>query len=117
MLKEIGCDQFIENGKVRGPIVFNKGLNVVLGGHSGTNSIGKSTSLMIIDFVFGGDDYVKKDHDVQKNVGQHVINFVFEFDGKDYYFSRSTEVFQYLLKSFNMSMFAMKNLIQLRIKF
>lgn len=96
MLKEISCDQFIENGKVRGPIVFNKGLNVVLGGHSGTNSIGKSTFLMIIDFVFGGDDYVKKDHDVQKNVGQHVINFAFEFDGKDYYFSRSTEDFQYV---------------------
>ncbi|MYY65657.1 DUF2326 domain-containing protein [Lactobacillus salivarius] len=96
MLKEISCDQFIENGKVRGPIVFNKGLNVVLGGHSGTNSIGKSTFLMIIDFVFGGDDYVKKDYDVQKNVGQHVINFAFEFDGKDYYFSRSTEDFQYV---------------------
>lgn len=96
MLKEISCDQFIENEKIRGPIYFNKGLNVILGGHSGTNSIGKSTFLMIIDFVFGGDDYVKKDYNVQKNVGPHVINFVFEFDGKDHYFSRSTEDFQHV---------------------
>ena len=94
MLKQISCDQFIIDGKVRGPINFGKGLNVVLGGKGGTNSIGKSTFLMILDFVFGGNDYVKKDSDVQKNVGQHTIKFIFEFNGKDYYFSRSTEDFQ-----------------------
>ena len=94
MLKQISCDQFIIDGKVRGPINFGKGLNVVLGGKGGTNSIGKSTFLMILDFVFGGNDYVKKDSDVQKNVGQHTIKFIFAFNGKDYYFSRSTEDFQ-----------------------
>lgn len=94
MLKQISCDHFIVNGHVREPINFHKGLNVVLGGKSGTNSIGKSTFLMILDFVFGGRDYIKEDKDVQKNVGQHTINFVFEFNGKDYYFSRSTKDFQ-----------------------
>lgn len=94
MLKQISCDQFIVNGRVREPINFHNGLNVVLGGKNGTNSIGKSTFLMILDFVFGGEDYVKKDKDVQKNVGQHTINFVFEFNEKNYYFSRSTKDFQ-----------------------
>lgn len=82
------------NGHVREPIIFHNGLNVVLGGKSGTNSIGKSTFLMILDFVFGGEDYIKEDKDVQKNVGQHTINFIFEFNGKNYYFSRSTKEFQ-----------------------
>nr|DAM30617.1 MAG TPA: putative ATPase [Caudoviricetes sp.] len=84
------------DGHPRGSIYFDKGLNVILGGHSGTNSIGKSTFLMIIDFVFGGTDYVKKDLDVQKNVGPHIIKFAFEFNDKNYYFSRSTEDFQYI---------------------
>lgn len=96
MLKQISCDQFVVDGHPRGPIYFDEGLNVILGGHSGTNSIGKSTFLMIIDFVFGGTDYVKKDLDVQKNVGPHIIKFAFEFNGKNYYFSRSTEDFQYI---------------------
>ena len=96
MLKQISCDQFTVDGHPRGPIYFDKGLNVILGGHSGTNSIGKSTFLMIIDFVFGGTDYVKKDLDVQKNVGPHTIKFAFEFNDKNYYFSRSTEDFQYI---------------------
>lgn len=94
LLKQIYCDKFQINGKPRGPINFKKGLNVVLGGESGTNSIGKSTFLMILDFVFGGKDYVKKDTDVQKNVGSHIIKFIFEFDNKEYYFSRSTKNFQ-----------------------
>ena len=94
VLKQISCDKFMVNGHVREPINFHNGLNVVLGGKSGTNSIGKSTFLMILDFVFGGEDYIKEDKDVQKNVGQHTINFVFEFNEKYYYFSRSTKDFQ-----------------------
>ena len=58
MLMEIRCDDFKENDNVRKPITFYKGLNVVLGNESGTNSVGKSTFLMILDFVFGGDDYI-----------------------------------------------------------
>ena len=89
MLKEIRCDKFISNGVIRDPIRFNRGLNTVLGSASGSNSIGKSTFLMIIDFVFGGNDYAEKTFDVLANVGPHTIQFCFEFDGQQYYFSRS----------------------------
>ena len=92
MLKEIRCDKFIHNdGTPRGPIKFETGLNTVLGTDFADNSIGKSTVLMIIDFVFGGSDYLTKSDDVQSNVKRHVIQFMFEFDGVSYYFSRDTE--------------------------
>ncbi|MFU0789841.1 MAG: hypothetical protein ACFWT6_07790 [Virgibacillus proomii] len=52
MLTRIESKIFLE-----GPIRFHKGLNVVLGDDEGSNSIGKSTLLMIIDFVFGGNTY------------------------------------------------------------
>ena len=89
MLIEIYCDKFISNGVIREPIRFHRGLNTVLGTSVGSNSIGKSTFLMIIDFVFGGNDYVNKTSDVLKNVGTHTIQFCFEFNGHLYYFSRS----------------------------
>ena len=55
MLKEIKCDKFIE------PIIeFNNGLNSILGDDISTNSIGKSTFLMIIDFVCGGNTFINK---------------------------------------------------------
>lgn len=97
MLMEVSCDQFIQNNKMRGPIVFHKGLNAVVGNESGTNSVGKSTFLMVLDFVFGGDDYIKKSKEVHKptNAGPHTIKFKFEFDGKPYYFRRSTEDGEY----------------------
>lgn len=90
MLKTIQCDKFIENGRVRPPIMFKQGLNTLLGCEFAANSIGKSTFLMIIDFVFGGNDYVTKSIDVQANIGPHVINFSFEFADGLHYFSRST---------------------------
>lgn len=90
MLKMIRCDKFMENGRLRPPIIFNAGLNTVLGSQTGSNSIGKSTFLMILDFVFGGDDYVSKSTDVQDAILVHTIEFMFEFDGKSYYYSRST---------------------------
>lgn len=94
MLLEIRCDKFLDHGKVRPPIFFHPGLNVVLGNKYGTNSIGKSTFLLIVDFVFGGDDYPKKAVDVLRNIDEHTICFVFEFNGSKYYFSRSTAKFQ-----------------------
>lgn len=90
MLIEVQCDKFVKNGQIREPIRFHAGLNAVLGDDNGSNSIGKSTFLMILDFVFGGSDYVKKCTDVQENVKTHTINFAFEFDGQKYYFSRNT---------------------------
>jgi len=88
MLKEISCELFKINGKTREPIRFHKGLNIILGGGTGANSIGKSTMLLIIDFVFGGDAYVKSD--AVKQLDNHSINFIFEFDEVPYYFVRHT---------------------------
>lgn len=72
----------------KGSIRFHKGLNIILGGGTGVNSIGKSTMLLIIDFVFGGNTYLSSD--AVKQLGNHNIEFVFEFDGIDYRFVRST---------------------------
>lgn len=85
MLKRIICDKFKTQ-----PEDFRAGLNVVLGSSDGSNAIGKSTFLLILDFVFGGDDYSKSAKDVIAHIDHHTINFVFEFDGSTYFFSRST---------------------------
>lgn len=98
MLVEVRCDKFVSNCKVRGPIRFHAGLNAVLGDDNGSNSIGKSTFLMILDFVFGGSDYVKKCVDVQENVKEHTICFVFSFGGQMYYFSRNTVDYNNVVK-------------------
>jgi uncharacterized protein YydD (DUF2326 family) len=90
MLVELRCDKFKSYGKTRPPIRFGKGLNAVQGSPTGSNSIGKSTFLMIIDFCLGGDDYLLKSTDVQAEVGAHTIEFMFRFSGKEYRFSRNT---------------------------
>ena len=89
MLVEIMCDEFKDHGKPRGRIPLREGLNTVIGSDSGSNSIGKSTFLMIIDFIFGGDDYVEKLTDVQTEVGEHKICFAFKFSDGMHYFWRS----------------------------
>lgn len=91
MLKMIQCDQFICNNQVRSPIVFKRGLNTILGDEIGSNSIGKTTFLMILDFVFGGDDYVRRSIDVQANIGPHTLKFAFEFEDGLHYFARTTD--------------------------
>lgn len=88
MLKKIQCDKFVSNGQVRPPIVFEKGLNTILGGANANNSIGKSTLMLIIDFAYGGESYLESD--AVNQVGLHTINFEFEFDRVSYFFSRST---------------------------
>ena len=91
MLKQISCDKFMdENGK-RHPIIFHKGLNSILGDEHGSNSIGKSTFLMIIDFCFGGEDYIHKEKETIQKVGEHIIYFIYEFDKEEKCFSRSTD--------------------------
>lgn len=98
MLIEIQCDKFIKHGEIRKPIQFHAGLNTVIGDDNGSNSVGKSTFLMILDFVFGGKDYVNKCLDVQENVGEHTINFTFEFDGQSYHFSRSNVDYKHVFR-------------------
>ena len=91
MLKKISCNIFLQK-----EIVFHEGLNAIVGDDIASNSIGKSTMLMIIDFVFGGDDYISKNHDVVDNLGHHDFRFVFNFDNKDYYFIRSTNEYKFV---------------------
>lgn len=88
MLAEISCDKFIDEGIPRGPVKLKPSLNVVLGSSDGSNSIGKSTFLLIVDFAFGGSAYARSATTIA-NVGPHRINFSFQFDGESYSFSRS----------------------------
>ena len=98
MLVEVQCDKFKKDGQIREPIQFHAGLNAVLGDDNGSNSIGKSTFLMILDFVFGGKDYVKKCTDVQNSILDHTINFTFEFEGKKYHFARNNIDFNKVIR-------------------
>lgn len=86
MLFEVICDDFKQKR-----IEFHAGLNTVLGDNEGSNSIGKSTFLLIIDYVFGGDDYLTKWPDVQKNIGFHTIKFAYKFNNEIYRFARDTK--------------------------
>ncbi len=90
MLHEIICDAFKSYGQPRGAITFKRGLNIVKGQDSGENSIGKSTFLLAIDFVFGGSTY-SDDKIMLKKIKNHTIKFCFIFNDKPYYFSRSTD--------------------------
>ncbi len=97
MLIEMKSPAFKEKGKERLPIIFREGLNVILGKNDGAMSIGKSSALLAIDFVFGGGTYVKSDG--VKQEGNHSIFFAFEFNGIRYYFERNTgdsDTFYYL---------------------
>ena len=84
MLHEIYCEQFHQKR-----IVFNPGLSVVLGTNAGDNSIGKSTFLLIIDYVFGGSTYAGTT-DIIENVGSHDIYFSFIFGEEIFKFCRNS---------------------------
>lgn len=85
MLTEVKSEIFQEK-----TIAFHKGLNVVLGDNKGSNSIGKSTLLMIVDFVFGGDTYISHNKDMADKLGHHDFLFTFNFGGVEYCFIRGT---------------------------
>ncbi len=86
MLKEIRCARFSQS-----PITFKTGLNVVLGDDYSTNSIGKSTSLMIIDFVFGGNSFLEKDSGSIKALGHLKFEFQFQFSDQSFFYTRTTD--------------------------
>lgn len=96
MLYEVYCDKFVEvidgKPKPRGRIRMNPGLNIVLGETIIENSIGKSTFLLVVDFCFGGKDYVNSNINNAKDfVHTHTINFAFKFgDAEPDYFGRCT---------------------------
>ncbi|RJW38509.1 DUF2326 domain-containing protein [Lachnospiraceae bacterium TF09-5] len=93
MLKKIYCDKFLQK-----EVKFHNGLNAIVGDNIASNSIGKSTMLMIIDFVFGGEDYIKKNHDTVDQLGHHEFRFVFEFLDKEYFFIRNTNKYKFVSK-------------------
>jgi hypothetical protein len=84
MLKAISCEKLIKS-----PITFEAGLNAVVGADDAHNSIGKSSILMLIHFVFGGNDFPSKCDDVVRNVGDFKVGVEFEFE-KPYSFIRDT---------------------------
>lgn len=84
MLHEIHCDKFHQK-----QIVFNPGLSVVLGTNTGDNSIGKSTFLLIVDYVFGGSTYAGT-ADIINNIGPHDIYFTFVFGKEPFKFCRNS---------------------------
>ncbi|WLV24110.1 DUF2326 domain-containing protein [Aciduricibacillus chroicocephali] len=86
MLEKIKSTIFL-----KGAIDFHQGLNVVLGDNKGSNSIGKSTLLMIVDFVFGGNTYISHNSDVVANLGHHEFGFTFNFNNTKYHFVRDTK--------------------------
>lgn len=84
MLKQLSCTKF----RIK-TINFDSGLNVVLGDEKASNSIGKSTLLMVIDFIYGGETFLTYNSDTVKELGHHTYQFILLFD-KKYYFERST---------------------------
>ncbi|MGK9487116.1 DUF2326 domain-containing protein [Bacillus pumilus] len=72
-------------------IKFHQGLNVVLGDNQGANSIGKSTLLMILDFIFGGNTYISHNKDFITKFGDHDFEATFKFKETAFYFIRSTK--------------------------
>lgn len=85
MLSEIFCELFREK-----TITFREGLNVILGDDNATNSIGKSTLLMVIDFVFGGNSLLDHNTDIIRELNHHDYYFSFSFSGEQYRFRRGT---------------------------
>lgn len=95
MLYEIYCDKFTtkKDGQFvpRGRIRLHEGLNTVLGDKAAQNSIGKSTFLLIVDFCFGGEDYINpKICKAKEKLHSHTINFAFKFGDRIDYFCRRT---------------------------
>ena len=87
MLIEIRCDRFSKKFQ---KISFHHGLNTVLGSTAGSNAVGKSTFLWILDYAFGGEYYCSAGSDVKEHIRDHTISFTFCFSGQNHYFSRST---------------------------
>lgn len=86
MLVEIRCNKFNKKN-----IEFKKGLNVVLGDSIATNSIGKSSLLMVIDFVFGGESLLTHNTDIVVEIGEHDYYFKLRFDNINHHFRRGTQ--------------------------
>lgn len=92
MLIKLECDKFRKdsNGKPES-FSFENGLNIIQGAENSKNSIGKSTLMLLIDFMLGGDDYTYHCNVPVKRLGNHTIHAYFKFDEKIYHYSRGTK--------------------------
>ncbi|WP_062382828.1 DUF2326 domain-containing protein [Pseudomonas abietaniphila] len=84
MLTFIECEWFTEKR-----ITFKEKLNIVVGDRANSNSIGKSTLLKIIDFIYGGDTLTTHSRDVAQTLGHHSYVFQLCLD-REYVFERNT---------------------------
>ncbi|WP_252970586.1 DUF2326 domain-containing protein [Corynebacterium guaraldiae] len=72
-------------------IEFHAGLNIIEGADGAQNSIGKSTVLQIIDFVYGGRDFLQSDAvTLPTAVRHHIIYFTLRIHDTNHHFSRDT---------------------------
>lgn len=91
MLCSIYSTSFKKNNVTRETINFSAGLNTVVGTNNAKNSIGKTTFLLILDFIFGGDDYITNADNTIEELGHHEFEFTFKFENNLYNFLRSTK--------------------------
>ncbi len=86
MLRKVTCPLFNH-----GEISFKSGLNIILGDDDAKNSIGKSSALMVIDFVMGGKSLLEDKAGIIKSLGHHTYNIEFAFNNQRYFFRRFTD--------------------------
>ncbi|MDR6938669.1 DUF2326 domain-containing protein [Arcanobacterium hippocoleae] len=92
MLTRLWSPAFKQEGKPRPVINLHTGLNIVEGADEAQNSIGKSTLLQIIDFVYAGKDFLDSDAvRLPQAVGHHAIHFSLRLHDKDHHFVRATD--------------------------
>lgn len=84
MLKFIECEWFVEKR-----ILFHDNLNIVVGDRVNSNSIGKSTLLKVIDFVYGGSTLLSHGKDIAETLGHHSYKYMLVLD-REYTFERNT---------------------------
>lgn len=88
MLVSIKCDAFAEDIR---ELDIKPGLNTILGSSDGSNAIGKTTFLWILEYIFGGQRYTRLMQGIKEHTDHQVIYFTFEFDGAKKYFYRKTD--------------------------
>lgn len=81
MLRRINCSEFALD------LTFREGANYICGDNAASNSIGKTTALLLIDFAFGGSTYATSE-EIALFIGHHSIEVEFIFDGISYHFVR-----------------------------
>ena len=92
MLTRLWSPAFHRNGEPRPVITMHAGVNIIEGADQAQNSIGKSTLLPIIDFIYAGNDFLNSDAvRLPQAVGHHAIHFTLRLNSTEHHFVRTTE--------------------------